>query len=153
MSERVINLPKIRKEAELYMSDISLCCSEAVVKTIKDEFGCDFSDDILALASGFIGGVGVAQSLCGAISGGVMAIGMFFGRNKPNVPIAQARLLSLDLYNIFESKYESVLCKDLLSDVELGEPKQRERCMYITGEVAYDTAKLICEELKLDYIP
>ncbi|MFI3208131.1 MAG: C-GCAxxG-C-C family (seleno)protein [Eubacteriales bacterium] len=151
MEKRIVDLQKIKREAELYMSDLSLCCSESVLKTIKDEFGREESDDIIALASGFIGGVGIAQSLCGAISGGVMTFGMFFGRNEPNVPIVEARTLSLELHNWFEEKYGSVLCKDLLSDVELGATVQRERCMYMTGEVAYETARLICEKLKIEY--
>lgn len=152
MDNKMIDLRKIKKEAELYMSDLSLCCSEAVLKSIKDEFKREESDDILALASGFIGGVGIAQSLCGAISGGVMTLGLFFGRNEPNVPIVQARLLSLELYNIFEEKYGCVLCRDLIADVEMGEPAQRDRCMEMTGFVAYETARLICEELKIEYL-
>lgn len=153
MENSVMNLQKIKREAELYMSDLSLCCSEAVLKTIKDEFDREESDDVIALASGFIGGVGIAQSLCGAISGGVMTFGLFFGRNEPNVPIVEARTLSLELYNWFEKKYGCVLCKELLSDVELGETEQRNRCMYMTGEVAYETARLICEKLGMEYTP
>ncbi len=41
------------------------------------------SDFIPKIATGFCGGVSRTCGMCGAVSGGIMAIGLFAGRNAP----------------------------------------------------------------------
>ncbi|BBE31336.1 hypothetical protein OSSY52_14770 [Tepiditoga spiralis] len=50
-------------------------CSQAIVKTFKNEFNID--EKILeAISYGFGGGMGKSGNICGAVSGGIMVIGM-----------------------------------------------------------------------------
>lgn len=73
----------IRKKAEDYYRNGDYFCSESIVKTIKDEFGLNVPDDVIAMASGFPIGIGGSGCTCGAIVGGIMALGLFFGRTNP----------------------------------------------------------------------
>ena len=66
-----VDFQKIRNIAESYYRDGDFYCSEAVVKTIKDEFQLPISDEIIAAASGFPVGMGGSGCTCGAISGGI----------------------------------------------------------------------------------
>jgi len=68
-----IDINKTKKTAEEYYRNGDFYCSEAVLKTIIDEFKIDITDDVIKLASGFPVGIGGSGCTCGAISGGVMA--------------------------------------------------------------------------------
>jgi len=56
------------------------------VKTIQEEFELPLPDDVLAMASGVPVGIGGAGCTCGAINGGVLALGMFFGGKTAGDP-------------------------------------------------------------------
>ena len=61
-----------------------LNCSERVFLTIHSLLKTDIPSEAVALLSGFGGGVaGIRDGMCGAISGGVAAIGLVYGRRKP----------------------------------------------------------------------
>jgi C_GCAxxG_C_C family probable redox protein len=52
----------------------------------SDEFALPLPDAVISMASGFPVGMGGSGCTCGAIVGGIMAIGMFFGRTEPKDP-------------------------------------------------------------------
>lgn len=68
---------RIRKQAEDYYRQGDYYCSEAIIRTIRDEFK---PDNVIAMASGFPVGMGGSGCTCGALVGGIMALGLFFGR-------------------------------------------------------------------------
>lgn len=75
----------IEQKALTYFSH-GYVCSEAVLKAVADSHGID-SPLIPAIASGF--GSGMARTehgLCGALSGGVMALSLLQGRKDANAP-------------------------------------------------------------------
>lgn len=67
------------------------------------------------VASAFGGGIGRRGSLCGALMGGVIAIGLRYGTNKPIVEEREkAYSLALRFYNQFKKGCGGVLCRDLI---------------------------------------
>ncbi len=78
-----IDIAMIRDRAEEYYRSGDFYCSEAIVKTIKDAFALPVSDSVVAMASGFPVGMGGSGCTCGAVIGGIMALGLFFGRTEP----------------------------------------------------------------------
>ena len=58
-----IDVEKIRKNAETYYREGDYYCSEAIVKSIKDEFRLEFPDSVISLASGFPVGMGGSSRL------------------------------------------------------------------------------------------
>lgn len=73
-------LKEVRTTAEECFRRGEFFCSEAVLHTINNALGQPLSPEITKLASGFPVGLGKAQCLCGAISGGEMALGLVYGR-------------------------------------------------------------------------
>jgi C_GCAxxG_C_C family probable redox protein len=73
-------LDLVTKDAEQLFRSGTYFCSEAVVQTINELLGMPYEADVVRLASGFPIGMGKAGCLCGAVSGGQMALGMAFGR-------------------------------------------------------------------------
>ncbi|AGY77865.1 C-GCAxxG-C-C family protein [Clostridium autoethanogenum] len=147
---KIIDLHKIKTTAENYYRNRDFYCSESIVKTIKDEFNLPVSDDIIKMASGFPVGIGGSGCTCGAVTGGIMAIGLFFGRCEPkDERVNKAMALSKELHDIFKDKHKCLCCRVLTKDMTLGSEEHMKQCIYFTGEVAEESAKIIARELNL----
>ena len=72
---------KAVKRATSYM-DEGFLCVEAVFKTLADLYGTN-SDLILKVASGLAAGVARTSHICGAVTGAIFRLGLWFGRNEP----------------------------------------------------------------------
>ncbi|MFA4825620.1 MAG: C-GCAxxG-C-C family protein [Methanoregula sp.] len=137
----------IREIAEEYYRTGQFYCSEAIVKTINDEFGLNYADDVVRMASGFPIGIGSAGCACGAVTGGVMAIGMVFGRKDPGDPsIDRCLALSRELHALFIRRHGCLCCRTLIHGMVLKSPEHLRQCIAFTGEVAEETAKIILRE-------
>ena len=80
------------------------------------------SEVIPRIATGFCSGMARTGGLCGAVSSGIMAIGLALGRNTPTDfvdPCYQAVRTFLDR---FSTQYQSLSCLEL-SGVHLGTPE------------------------------
>ena len=142
-----VDIKKVKETAETYYRNGDFYCSEAIVKTIKDAFELDFSDEAVKLASGFPVGIGGSGCTCGAVSGGVMALGMVFGRSEAKNPdVMKTMKLSAELHERFREKRKFVCCKILTKGMDLGKKEHLEQCIAITGEVAEIVADIINRE-------
>ncbi|WP_297406312.1 C-GCAxxG-C-C family (seleno)protein [uncultured Cetobacterium sp.] len=142
-----IDIKKLRKTAENYYANGEFYCSEAILKTLKDEFNAPFGDDIIKLSSGFPIGMG-SGCTCGAVNGAVMAIGMYFGRDTARSPkVKKAMALTKELQEQFTAKRKVCCCKVLTKGMDLGTPVHLKHCVEITGEVAELAGIIIAREL------
>ena len=147
---KTINLTRIRETAENYYRNGDFYCSESIVKTIRDEFGLSLPDDVIALASGFPVGMGKSGCTCGAIVGGIMAIGMFFGRTQgKDKKVDKTMQLAHELHDIFQKKHKVLGCRILTKGMVLGSPVHMKQCIAFTGEVAEETARILARELSI----
>ena len=60
-----------------------LNCSECVLGSFMANFETPFPKDVIALATGFGGGMGHTKNTCGAVTGAVMALSTIVGRKNP----------------------------------------------------------------------
>lgn len=72
------------------------------------------SDIIPGIATGFCGGMARTNGLCGALIGGIMALGILFGRKSPEESHYKIYSLTERLVHDFESHFGSRVCADLL---------------------------------------
>ncbi|MCC0650779.1 C-GCAxxG-C-C family protein [Clostridioides difficile] len=148
--EKSIDLEKVRVTAEQYYRNGDFYCSEAIVKVIKDVFELDITDEIISMASGFPVGVGGSGCTCGAVTGGIMALGLFFGRSKAkDEKVNKAMELSKELHDFFKGKNKSLCCRVLTKGMTLGTKEHMDQCILFTGQVAEETARIICRELNV----
>lgn len=142
-----IDLEKIKLTAEEYYRSGDFYCSEAIVKTIKDAFQLPVSDDVISIASGFPVGLGGAGCTCGALAGGVMSLGLVFGRTKPkDAKVDKTMKLARELHDTFKKRHKSTCCRMLTKYMIMGSSKQIEQCIAFTGEVAEESARIILRE-------
>ena len=143
-----INLKLIKEEAEQLYRDGDFYCSEAIISTIRKHFDPNMPEQVIAIGSGFPVGMGGAMCACGAVSGGIIMIGYFFGRIEPkDAKVQKAMELTKELHDYFQNKRTTLCCKILCKGMELGSPKHMEQCIEITGDIAAKTAEIIAREL------
>lgn len=141
------DLDQIRARAEEYYRRGEFYCSEAVVKTVVEELGIDAPAEAVKMASGFPVGMGGMGCTCGALTGGILTIGLVYGRTEGKDPsVDRAMALSAKLYQIFCQRHKVSCCKVLTKGMEKGSKEHMEQCIAFTGEMAYETAKIILEE-------
>jgi len=58
-------------------------CAQSVLLTMFEHWN-DENELIPRIATGFGGGIGRCGSVCGALTGGVMALGIEYGTNEPH---------------------------------------------------------------------
>lgn len=142
---------KIEKEASNLYGEFY--CSEAIVSVIADNMELDIPKEYLvAMSSGFPGGVGGSKCICGAVSGGVMAIGIFFGRSTPgDEKVKKMMELSAELHDWFKKENEknSLCCRVLTRNFEWEGEQHRKQCAFYTGIVAKQVAQILIRELDL----
>ena len=80
-----VNMKQLQKDA-VDIFNQGFACSESIIYAIKKNFELEMSDDAIAMSSGFPWGLGGGGCICGALAGGTMCIGYFFGRKTPGDP-------------------------------------------------------------------
>jgi C_GCAxxG_C_C family probable redox protein len=80
------------------------------------------SDVIPMIATGFCGGLARSGGLCGAVSGGVMGIGLALGRRTPEDSREAAYAAVQGLLGAFEARFGSLTCLGL-TGCDLGTPE------------------------------
>ena len=135
---------------QLYQNGL-FYCSEAVLKAVIEGFGIKVPHHIIAMASGFPVGIGGAECTCGAISGGVMAIGYFFGRSEGgSSEVEKSMHLSKELYDRFIHRNRCSCCKALTKNMTKGSDEHMLQCVRFTGDVARDCVEIIERNLSCD---
>jgi C_GCAxxG_C_C family probable redox protein len=143
-------------------------CSQCTLAGIFDALDVQ-NNEIFKAATGFADGVGLTgDGHCGALSGGVLAIGYFFGRNKEDfsdmMKLLKANLLSKKLHDRFVKKYGTCRCADLQKSFfgrfyNLYDPEEMmaamkagllEICSTVAGEVASMTIEIILDAQEKD---
>ena len=149
-----MSVAKIAKDAEDLFRG-GFFCSEAVVSSIRSNFEMDVPEEVIAMASGFPIGIGRSKCLCGAVSGGVMAIGLVFGRTVQKDPqVEQTLLLSKELHDWFKEANgkNALCCRILTKEFDMGAGEHKEQCIRFTGLVAGKVAEMIIREKGLTNI-
>lgn len=132
-----------------------LYCCEALMKAVRDGFELDVPEEVIAMSSGMAVGVGRSGCLCGALNGGVMALGMFFGRTEMDGPTnpksQQVMRLTGELHSRFKegTGKNSTCCRVLTREFDMGQGEHKAQCTRFTGMAAEQTADIIVRELGL----
>jgi len=116
-------------------------CAESVLKAVAEYKGIE-SVLIPRIASGFCGGVANTGGMCGAVLGGIMALNIIYGRDKPDEDKTINYQKIQKLIKDFESKFGSTNCPGLIGcDLSTEEGKQKfsdlnlhQKCSDFTGE-------------------
>lgn len=102
-------------------------CSQAIFSAFAETEGIDL-DTALRIASSFGAGMARMGNTCGALTGGMMVLGLKFGRIVADDADAKEKnyRLVLEFVEKFNERFESCTCRDLLGfDPDSPEASQR----------------------------
>jgi len=127
--------------------DEGLYCAESVLAAIGEHRGIQ-SDLIPGIATGFCSGLARTSGTCGAVSGGVMGIGLVTGRSAPEEDAVPTYERVQEFLQRFRERFGSLNCYELTGcdlateegrrrfDEENLAPKCREFVVAATEEAA-----------------
>ncbi|MDO9578929.1 MAG: C-GCAxxG-C-C family protein [Candidatus Cloacimonadales bacterium] len=130
--------------------DNGFSCSQAVLGAFAKEFELSHQT-AMRLSSAFGGGMAGSGETCGAITGALMVIGLKYGRVVPEDTVAKEKTYEIikELFQSFECKYNSLICRKLRLDDRSTPTKERqahEKCCGYVRDVV-----MIVEELFQEY--
>jgi len=125
-------------------------CAQAVFSVFAEPMGMDYQTAV-RLSSGFGGGMGLG-SVCGAVTGAIMAIGLKYGGVDPKAKGQSAKLVR-EFTDRFKAQHRSLNCRDLLGcDLSTPEGRQtaKDKNLYATvcNGIVRDAAKILSELLR-----
>lgn len=116
-----------------------LNCAERVFLTVRALVETDIPPEAVALLSGLGGGVGgIREGICGAVSGGVTAIGLVHGRpNPPDGNRERSYEVTRDFVCQFRTAFGTTVCRKLIGDLlregtAEAEERRKARCRQYT---------------------
>jgi C_GCAxxG_C_C family probable redox protein len=147
-------------------------CAQCAIKAIQDGLGA-VNDAVYKAGSGLAGGAGeCTDGLCGAYSGAIMMMSLFFGRTLEEAATTKGREdkyesfhMASALHQKFLDRYGSVVCAgvqmkiygrsfDLRDDEqkklfrEAGAHRDPDKCCAVVGNGARWGAELIVDEME-----
>ena len=117
-----------RSDRAVACFDAGFSCSQAICLAYGDEFGLSPAD-AARIAAGFGGGIARTDRICGAVSGGVMVLGLAYGGTGAEDRAAKEATYAAvqEFLAAFETAHGSVSCTELLG-YNLGIPAEASRC-------------------------
>jgi len=110
-----------KKAASYFRSGYN--CAESVLMAMQDTWHGQKTPNI---ATGFGAGIGRKGSVCGAVTGGVLAINLKYGRMKADEDREKSYALASEFCREFEKEFGSVICRDLIG-CDLATPQGRKK--------------------------
>jgi len=102
-------------------------CAESVLRGVCHAQGIELTDQAMRIATPFGGGVGRSEDICGALAGGVLAIGAAIGRTEAEDDRLRSYEASGRLHESFCKEFGSSQCK-VLNKSDFKSPEHRVRC-------------------------
>lgn len=133
-----MNEQAAKRTRELFRS--GWYCAESVLISIAESRHIQ-SDFIPRIATGFCSGMARTGGQCGAVSGAIMAINLFKGRQSPTESVDGSYALVRELMKQFAEQFGSTNCRMLLGcDLDTPEGQQTFRANQLI-ERCYDYAE------------
>lgn len=111
-----------RSDRAVALFNEGFSCSQAICQTYGEEYGLP-PTDASRVAAGFGGGMARTDRICGAVTGGVMVLGLGFGGTHADDGDAKEATYAAvqEFLAAFATAHGSVSCTELLG-YNLGEP-------------------------------
>ena len=134
---------KVEQRAFAYFQS-GFHCAESISKAVVELHGKESKSEVHRFASGFMGGIGgTHEDVCGALTGGIVAIGCLHGRTEPGQDIQVARELAAEFRSRFVEEFGSSNCQVILKG--LSERGDGFDCKRLTAVAAGLLSELLME--------
>jgi len=139
-------LERVAKKAGDY-EEAAISCSQGTLAALQEEFNLAGGEDVIKAAT-FMPGIASRKETCGALTGGLMALGLAFGRDRvnnpePNTPEAKEQFFKFRekawrFCEEFKKEFGSTMCGDIRPaimgrDYNSMDPKDRQQFLADDG--------------------
>ena len=109
-----------KTETALQKFESGYNCAQSVLLAYCDDVNIDKST-ALKISCGFGAGMGRKQEVCGAVTGGIIAIGAKYGRGEDDEQSATEKTYekTKELLDKFQTKHGTIICLELLDGCNL----------------------------------
>lgn len=123
-------------------------CTPAVLSAVNRVLGGGLDPRLIhRLTAGLVMGLHGAGCLCGAVSGGEMALGMFLAEDNPSAPRDKDLAAACrSLHDQFKAQHGSTCCRTLTKKVKDDSAAHFDHCARLSGRAAELAARLILQE-------
>jgi C_GCAxxG_C_C family probable redox protein len=137
-------ISRIKERAHNLYITRQLLCTEAVVVALNSGLDGGLSDvQAVAMAAPFCVALGESGCMCGALSGAVLASGLFLGKDHPYRNRRDMRDGARQLHDAFKSENGATCCRVLSRNVKHDKNAHFQQCADLTAEAAELAARLI----------
>ncbi len=132
-----------RRAGNLYQTR-QLLCTESIVVTLNKALNGGLSDaQALAVSAPFSMALGDSGCICGALSGALLACGLFSGNDHSYRHRQRMRRNARQLHDAFKTANGSTCCRVLSRNVNHDQKAHFQRCAILTSDAAEMAARLI----------
>jgi C_GCAxxG_C_C family probable redox protein len=129
-----------------------LYCSEAILKAFNEIYQLGFPDNFYKIATGFGSGLGESGCTCGAVTSGVMVLGLIAGRNKSYESERMVYLAVNELHRRFKEENKAICCRVLTKNVKWNSAEHKIVCENYVMSAAKITDEIIRKNLH-EFLP
>ena len=138
---------RLRERARNLYLTRQLLCSEAVLVALNKGLDGGLSDaQAVSLAAPFCIALGESGCVCGALSGAVLASGLFLGKDRPYRNRRTMRQNARLLHDAFKSANGATCCRVLSRAAKQDSKAHFQRCADLTAQAAELAARLIMRQ-------
>ena len=99
------------------------------------------------MSSGFPWGLGGGGCICGALAGGTMCLGYFFGRRIPGDPaFTKCQEVTKELQDFFKETCGATCCRVLTRGKEKNSPERKAQCITFVEATVGKVAEIVIRE-------
>ncbi len=129
-----------------------LYCSEAILKAFNEVYQLGLPDNFYKIATGFGSGLGESGCSCGAVTSGVMILGLIAGRNKAYESERMVYLAVNELHKRFKESNKAICCRILTKNVKWNSAEHKITCEEYVLSAAKITDDIIQKNL-YEFLP
>jgi len=140
-------ITQIRLRTQNLFLTRQLMCAESILTVLNQGLGGGLSQEMaVRLTSGLPEGLGGSGCTCGALSGSILALGLFLGRSGPGwkngkLVMSAARML----HEHFKDRFGAICCRLLTKHLKRGSKEHFQSCSVRTGFCAEISTRIILQ--------
>lgn len=141
MAESDVVIRRIRERARELFDSKEYNCAESVFMALNEALNGGLAPETARrIATGFGGGLGASGGTCGALTGGVLALGLLAECDPAVLRKKTIYPLAAGLQDRFRERFASSDCRDLISDIS---GDRRTFCSAIAAATAEMCAEIL----------
>lgn len=135
---------EVKRRAGYLFESRRMLCTESVFSVMNQGFNGGLGErQALSIAAGLPDGIGGSGCVCGALSGGIISLGLLLAKNPAWRGGSQVREASAELHRRFKERFKTTCCRTLTRKVRHDKTAHMAHCGMLTAASAEMTVRVL----------